>query len=134
MHPRLAEEWQDFLETYPSARHHLNPERVEVEMDIGDQLYSLEHSIITVLIPAGYRAVGPDGFLIPQGALTFKDGTPLPGGDATGVGLPGHWLVSFHLIDQNGQSTWRPTADPAKGDNLIGYFASIESFLARKCE
>jgi hypothetical protein len=37
------------------------------------------------------------------------------------------------MIDANGQSTWRPTADPRRGDNIIGYVASIEAFLSRGC-
>ena len=47
--------------------------------------------------------------------------------------MPGWLLVSFHCIDANGVSTWRPTADSRKGDNFVGYLASIESFLARGC-
>jgi len=44
------------------------------------------------------------------------------------------WLtVSFHMIDGSGASTWHPTADPSRGDNIMGYIQSIESFLARSC-
>lgn len=88
---------------------------------------------VAVLIPPGYRATSPDGFLVPAG-LRFTDGSNLPASDAAGVGMPGWLLVSFHLIDDSGASTWRPTADFRRGDNLIGYLASIGSFLAHRCQ
>jgi hypothetical protein len=132
MHPRVAEEWPEIASVYPGARHVPKPERVEVEVDLEAGMYDRPHTSVAVLIPPGYRATSPDGFLVPVG-LSFADGSDLPAGDATGVGMPGWLLVSFHLIDESGASTWRPTADFLRGDNLIGYLASTESFLARRC-
>lgn len=132
MHPRLAEEWRDIVAIYPDAAHKPVPERVELTVTLDPLRYQLATTAVAVLIPPGYRATGPDGFLIPAG-LAMRSGEALPASDASGIGMPGWLLVSFHLIDANGQSTWRPTADPAKGDNVIGYVASIESFLARGC-
>lgn len=47
--------------------------------------------------------------------------------------MPGWLLVSFHFTDAAGHSTWRPTANPKKGDNLLSYLSAIEAFLARRC-
>jgi hypothetical protein len=81
----------------------------------------------------GYPTTPLDGFLVPAG-LAFADGTALPlTGEGSAVGMPGWQIVSFHLTDDQGRSTWHPTADPSRGDNLIGYIASIESFIARRC-
>jgi hypothetical protein len=131
MHPRLAEEWSDIRELHPSATHQLQPERLEVVLDL-DAAYSSAETPVAVLIPAGYRTAGPDGFLVPVG-LAFADGSALPASDASGVGMPGWSLVSFHYTDANGASTWRPTADFRVGDNLIGYLSSIEHFIAHRC-
>lgn len=132
MHPRLAEEWPDILATYPDATHRMPPERVELTVELDPLKYNLLRTTIAILIPAGYKAIGPDGFLVPSG-LTVTGGAPLPASDASGLGMVGWLLVSFHMIDSNGHSTWRPTADPCRGDNIIGYAASIEAFLARGC-
>jgi hypothetical protein len=133
MHPRLAEEWEDILGVYPTAvREAGPPERVELTVELDAHQYNLLETRIAVLIPPGYRSTGPDGFFVPAGLL-FADGTALPASDASGAAMPGWMLVSFHHIDASGQSTWRPTADPRKGDNFVGYLASIESFLARRC-
>jgi hypothetical protein len=132
MHPRLAEEWPDILATYPDASHRIAPERVEMTLELDANTYGLPNARIAVLVPAGYRVTGPDGFLVPN-ALTMRGGGSLPASDAAGIGMPGWLLLSFHMIDSNGQTTWRPTADPHRGDNIIGYVASIEAFLARGC-
>jgi hypothetical protein len=132
MHPRVAEEWSEIVSVYPGARHIPNPERVEVDVDLEAGMYDRPDIAVAVLIPPGYRATSPDGFLVPSG-LRLADGSNLPASDATGVGMPGWLLVSFHLIDDSGASTWRPTADFRRGDNLIGYLGSIESFLAHRC-
>ncbi len=132
MHPRLAEEWPDIVATYPDAARRTQPERVELTIGLDPLRYNLARTPIAVLIPPGYRATGPDGFLVP-GNLMMAGGAALPAGAASGLGLPGWLLVSFHMIDANGHSTWRPTADPRRGDNIIGYIASIEAFLARGC-
>ena len=132
MHPRVAEEWSEIASVYPGVRHLPGPQRVEVEVDLEPAMYDRRETPVAVLIPSGYRATSPDGFLIPAG-LRFADGSNLPASDATGIGMTGWCLVSFHLIDQYGASTWRPGVDFRRGDNLIGYLASIESFLARRC-
>jgi hypothetical protein len=132
MHPRLAEEWDDIVSVYRDARHQPTPERVELTLGLDPKLYSPERTRVAVLVPPGYRTTGPDGFLVP-GGLQLLDGQGLPAGDASPAGMPGWLLVSFHCIDSNGQSTWRPTADPRRGDNFVGYLQSIESFLARGC-
>ncbi len=132
MHPRVAEEWSEVVSVYRTARHEDDPERIEVDLDLESGTYNGTTTPIAVLIPAGYRATSPDGFLIPPG-LTFADGSGLPVSDATGVGMPGWFLVSFHLIDERGTSTWRPTVDFRRGDNFVSYLGSIESFLARRC-
>ncbi|SRR6266545_7704856 len=132
MHPRLAEEWPDILVTYPDATYRTPPERVELTIELDPLRYGSSRTSIAILIPAGYRATGPDGFLVP-GNLTITGATALPASDAAGLGMPGWLLMSFHMIDSNGHSTWRPTADPRRGDNIIGYVASIEAFLARGC-
>jgi hypothetical protein len=133
VHPRLEEEWRDIVATYPDAVHKPTPERVELTLTLDPLRYRRATTAIAVLIPPAYRATGPDGFLVPAG-LAMTSGETLPVSDAAGLGMPGWLLVSFHLIDANGQSTWRPSADSAKGDNIIGYVASIESFLARGCK
>lgn len=133
MHPRLAEEWADILSAYPSAVHEAGaPELVQLTIELDAHRYNLSETMVAVLIPPGYRATGPDGFFVPTGLL-FSDGSALPASDASGAGMPGWLLVSFHHLDASGQSTWRPTADSRKGDNFVGYLASIESFLARRC-
>jgi hypothetical protein len=132
MHPRVAEEWPEIASVYPSVRYMPSPERIEVDVDLEAGMYNQPDTSVAVLIPPGYRATSPDGFLIPAW-LRFRDGLDPPASDAAGIGMPGWLLVSFHLIDQYGASTWRPAADFQRGDNLIGYLASIESFLARRC-
>jgi hypothetical protein len=132
MHPRLEEEWDDIVREYPDARHEAPPERVVVTLNLVPGIYSQPSTPAAVLVPAGYRGTGPDGFLVPSG-FGFSNGDPFPAGDAAGLGMPGWLAVSFHLIDPNGASTWRPTADPRRGDNMVGYLQSIESFLARRC-
>lgn len=131
MHPRVAEEWDDVIAVYPDAQYLQNPDRIELALDLADGLYNQARTRVAVAIPAGYRGVGPDGFYVLNG-LQLKAGG-LPASDATGVGMEGWLLVSFHLIDSSGRSTWRATADPGRGDNLVGYLASVESFLARGC-
>src|SRR6266496_4907180 len=106
MHPRVAEEWPEIASVYPGVRHIPNPERVEVDVDLEAGMYSRPDTSVAVLIPPGYRAISPDGFLVPSG-LRFGGGSNLPASDATGVGMPGWLLVSFHLIDESGASTWR---------------------------
>jgi hypothetical protein len=132
MHPRLEEEWDDIVSEYPGARHEVSPERVVLELDLASDIYNRPSSPVAVIVPPGYRGTGPDGFLVPAG-LGFSNGEAIPASDASGLGLPGWLVVSFHMIDAAGISTWRPTADPTRGDNLLGYFQSIESFLARRC-
>jgi hypothetical protein len=131
VHPRLAEEWDDILAVYPDARYAPSPDRIEVTVDLDVTRYNQERTGLAVTIPPGYRAVGPDGFLVPAGLQLV--GGAMPASDAAGIGFPGWQLVSFHLIDSTGQSTWRATADPQHGDNFVGYMASVESFLARGC-
>lgn len=132
MHPRLAEEWQDIISVYPDAAHKTGPERVEFAVQLDPPRYFRADTPVAVLIPPGYRATGPDGFLVPAG-LSMRSGEALPASDAAGLGMPGWWLVSFHMVDAVGQSTWHPTADPMRGDNIISYAASIEAFLGRGC-
>ena len=132
MHPRLAEEWAEIRDLYPCATHLGDPERLELEIELEHGLYSAPTTTVAVLIPTGYRATGPDGFLIPAG-LTLSNGDPLPVSDGAGLGMPGWLLVSFHHIDANGVSTWHPSADFRVGDNLISYMSSVEHFLGRGC-
>jgi hypothetical protein len=133
MHPRLAEEWDEIVAIWPAARHRVGPERVEIPLEFEDRRYNQASTEIAILVPPGYRATGPDGFLVPQG-LAFADGGALPSSDAASLGMPGWLLVSFHFIDPKGSSTWHPTADPARGDNFSGYLNAVESFLARGCD
>ncbi len=132
MHPRLAEEWSELCGLHPTATHALEPERLELVLQLALDIYSQSDTPVAVLVPPGYRTTGPDGFLVPNG-LVFSDGSPLPVSDGAGIGMPGWLLVSFHHTDENGASTWRPTADFRVGDNLIGYLSSIEHFLAHRC-
>ena len=132
MHPRLAEEWADIRVVYPDAAHSGPPERVEVTMALANGLYNRSSIRLAVLIPPGYRATGPDGFLFAAG-LGLLSGQGLPASDASSLGMPGWFLMSFHMLDAQGRSTWRPSADPCRGDNLIGYLAAIEQFLAHAC-
>lgn len=131
MHPRVEDEWDDLLDAYPATRYVESPERVETELDL-DGRYNRDTCPVAVLVPTGYRATGPDGFLVPADLL-LKNGTALPASDATALGMPGWLLVSFHFTDAAGRSTWRPTADPQKGDNLLSFLSAIEAFLARGC-
>lgn len=132
MHPRLAGEWRDIVAMYPGAIHNVDPERVELTLELDPGRYKSAKTTAAILIPLGYPATGPDSFLVPAG-LAMSSGEALPASDGAGLGMPGWLLVSFHLIDDAGHSTWRPTADPVKGDNIVGYAASVESFLARGC-
>jgi hypothetical protein len=132
MQPRLAEEWDDIVSFYPDAQHTAGPERVTVTLELAPGIYTCDVTPVAVLVPPGYRTTSPDGFLVPA-SFGFASADPFPAGDASGLGLPGWLAVSFHMIDANGVSTWRPTADPHKGDNFTGYLQSIEAFLARRC-
>src|SRR5438309_1958888 len=116
MHPRLVEEWDDIVAEYPDVRHELNPERVALTLELVAGIYNRDLVPIAVLVPPGYRTTGPDGFVVPSD-FGFADGEAFPAGDAAGLGLPGWQAVSFHMMDESGVSTWRPTADPSKGDN-----------------
>jgi hypothetical protein len=131
VHPRVTEEWDEITSTYPQAEYRESPDRIELSIDLVPGLYNQTRTQLAVTIPPGYRATPLDGFLVPSG-LQMQP-SPLPASDASGVGFPGWLLVSFHLIDALGQSTWRPSANPRWGDNFVGYMASIESFLARGC-
>lgn len=132
LNPAVAEEWRQLETTYPSAEHKLDPERVQIDLDLVPGQYDRERVEVAVIIPVGYRATGPDGFLVPAG-LSLSSGAGLPVSDAAGIGMPNWWMVSFHLVDDAGTSTWRPSASPGMGDNLVSYFGSIEFFLARGC-
>jgi hypothetical protein len=131
MHPRVEDEWDDLVSAYPATQYLESPERLETVLDL-DGRYNRNTCPVAVLVPVGYRATGPDGFLIP-GDLRLNDGTALPTSDAAGLGMPGWLLVSFHFTDAAGRSTWRPTGDPKKGDNLLSYLSAIEAFLAHGC-
>lgn len=128
----MAEEWRDILDLHPEARCLTSPERIETTVELPAVLYSMPRTRVAVLIPPGYRGTGLDGFLIPAG-LGLVTGGGLPVSDASSLGLPGWQLVSFHYVNAAGQSTWRPSADPLRGDNVINYFASVEAFLAGGC-
>jgi hypothetical protein len=132
VHPLLAQEWVDLCAAYPDALHADQPERVEVSMALIQGQYNHSAIRVAVLVPPGYRATGPDGFLIPSG-LVLQNGQALPVSDAAGIGLPTWQLVSFHMLDEQGKSTWHPSADPRRGDNFVGYLAAIEQFLAHGC-
>ena len=131
MHLRVAEEWDDVIAVYPDAQYLPNPDRIELTVDLNEGMYNRARARVAIAIPAGYRGVGPDGFYVANGLQLTTGG--LPASDASGLGMPGWLLVSFHLIDASGRSTWRASADPERGDNLVGYIASVESFLARGC-
>lgn len=120
------------VEVYPDAQYLPSPEQVRVTVPLESGDYSRTSAPVAVLIPPGYRATGPDGFLVPSD-LAFANGEAMPVSEGSALGLAGWHLVSFHHIDDAGTSTWRPTADPTRGDNLVGYLASIEAFLARRC-
>lgn len=132
MHPRLSEEWPDILASYPDVWHADDPERLELALDLDPDTYTQDEVQVAILVPVGYRTTPPDCFYVPAG-LGLIDGTLLPLSDAASVGLPGWFQVSFHHVDANGVSTWRPTADPARGDNMVSYISSVEAFLARRC-
>lgn len=134
MHPRLEQEWGELVMVHPDLEHAEDPERVQFALGLPNRQYSVGSTSAIVVIPPPYPTTPLDGFLVPQG-VTFASGERLPlTGDGSGFGLAGWQLVSFHLTDENGQSTWRATADPTRGDNLMGYIASIESFAARGCQ
>lgn len=132
MHPRIVEEWADILALHPKAKYGAAPDRIETVIELPSGMYSMPRTPVAVLVPPGYRTTGLDGFLIPAG-LTLASGAPMPVSDGSPLGLPGWELVSFHYIDAAGRSTWRPSADPVQGDNVILYLASIEAFLAGSC-
>jgi len=94
-------------------------------------MYNWPKTPVQILIPTSYRATGPDGFLVPVGLQMSAGG--LPGSDASNLGMAGWILMSFHFIDATGASTWRGTADPARGDNLISYIESVRAFLGAGC-
>lgn len=132
MHPRLSEEWPEIPAAYRDVTYEHDPERIELTLDLDPEAYGLAENRVAVLVPVGYPATPPDCFYVPAG-LALVDGTPLPVSDAAGVGLPGWLQVSFHHVDANGTSTWHPTADPTRGDNMVSYISSIEAFLAKRC-
>lgn len=132
MHPRVAEEWSAVVSVYAGVRYLPGPDRILVDLDLDARAYNRSKVPLAVLVPPGYAATPPDGFLVP-GELRFVDGSSLPASDAARIGMPGWLLVSFHLMDGAGLSTWHPTADPHRGDNLISYLSSVESFLDRGC-
>lgn len=132
MHPRVAEEWSDILDLHPEAHYLTSPNRIMTTIELPAGLYSMPRTPVAVLIPPGYRSIGPDGFLIPAG-LGLISGGALPVSEAGAFGMPGWQLVSFHYVDTAGRSTWRGSADPRRGDNVINYLASIEAFLAGGC-
>ena len=133
MQPRLAEEWDDIVSAYPDAQHAEAPERVTLTLELVPGIYNNGATPVAVLVPPGYRTTSPDSFVTPDGFGFADPNEAFPASDATGLGLPGWQAVSFHMVDGNGVSTWRPTADPRKGDNFVGYVASVEAFLARGC-
>lgn len=134
MHPRVAHEWSELVAFHRDIKHAEDPERVLLDLELPESLYSVSSTPALVVIPPPYPTTPLDGFLVPHG-VTFAGGGALPlTGDGSVVGLAGWQLVSFHLVDDQGRSTWRPTANPERGDNLVGYIASIESFLARGCQ
>ena len=94
MHPRLAEEWQDIVCVYPDAQSLGIPERVELSVVLLPGLYNLARTPLAVIVPPGYRAIGPDGFLVPVGLQMTA--SPLPASDGAPLGMPGWLLVSFH--------------------------------------
>lgn len=128
VHPRLRQEWENLVMAYPDAQHLTDPERVLITVELEAGAYSRDSTPVCVLIPPGYPTTGPDGFMVPA-ELALGDGSTLPASDAAGIGLPGWHLISFHYIDANGASTWRPTAEPRRGDNMIAYLDSVEAFL-----
>jgi hypothetical protein len=130
MNPRLLAEWSDLVRIYPAIEHRESPERIELDLELDSALFSAQKTRVAVLIPLGYAATGPDGFLVSAGLL-MNGG--LPASDGAGAGMPGWLLVSFHMFDVSGQPTWHATADPRRGDNMISYLASMEHFLARGC-
>ncbi len=132
MHPVLAQEWPGLLEVYPGTQHVALPDRLLLEVPLLSGLYNRQSTPVAVLIPPGYRSTGPDGFLVPAG-LQLVTGQQLPVSDAAGLGLVGWWLMSFHMLDAAGQSTWKPSADPSRGDNMMSYISEIEDFLSRSC-
>lgn len=133
MHPRVAQEWDELLAIHPDVKHAVNPERLLLSLELASGTYTVDSTPTAVLIPAGYPTTPLDGFLVPHG-VAFASGEALPlTGDGAPLGLPGWQLISFHLVDEQGRSTWRATADPARGDNLVGYVSSIEAFMARGC-
>ncbi len=132
MHPAIAQEWARLSESFPGIAHLLNPERVVVELALPVSTYNLLSTQVAILIPPGYRATGPDGFLVPAG-LQLLSGQALPVSDAAGIGMPGWLLMSFHMLDANGQTTWHPTADPERGDNMSSYLSEVAHFLGRSC-
>jgi hypothetical protein len=133
MHPRLVQEWDELLAIHPDVKHAEEPERMQLSLELAPHTYTLDSTRAAVLIPVGYPTTPLDGFLVPHGlALAGGESLPLTG-DGAPLGMPGWQLVSFHLVDEQGRSTWRPTADPARGDNLVSYISSIEAFLARRC-
>lgn len=132
MNPRLLEELPLLRCHYPDLEHKDGPDRIELLLSLPPSLYNLPQTRAGVLVPLGYRATSPDSFFVPTG-LQLQGGMALPGGDGSGAGLPGWWMVSFHMLDANGRSTWHPSADFQKGDNMLGYLAAIEHFLAHSC-
>jgi hypothetical protein len=132
MHPRVTEEWAEIIGVGRDVVYEQDPERIELTVDLDPDMYASAQTRVAVLVPVGYRATPPDCFYVPAG-LALIDGTALPVSDAAGVGLPGWLQVSFHHVDANGVSTWHPTADPSRGDNMVSYISSIEAFLAKRC-
>src|SRR2546427_2650613 len=105
MHPRVDEEWADVVSVYAGLRYLQSPDRIVADLDLDTRVYNRSKVPVAVLVPPGYAATPPDGFLVPAD-LQFIDGSSLPASDAAGIGMPGWLLVSFHLMDRVGLSTW----------------------------
>ena len=87
--------------------------------------FNLIETPLLFVVPLGYPNTGPDNFFV-SAALRLQNGAIAPGfnqnaNSSSGVApVPGDWgWFSWH------PQSWRPTANPADGDNLLTFLRGV---------
>lgn len=90
--------------------------------------WSLAYTPLAIVLPSAYPTTPPDNFYVASSLRLASGVAPANTGPASGVsGLPpGDWLMFSWHIDAN----WAPAAQPAAGDNLLTFLASVTQRLA----
>jgi hypothetical protein len=87
--------------------------------------FTIDATPVLFVVPIGYPNTGPDNFFVDANLRLVGGGTPPafnvgPNSSSGSAPMPGNWgWFSWH------PAAWRPTADPAVGDNLVTFVTSI---------